>query len=415
MNAAAPLSPAIPKPAHVPDRLVYDFDAYRDPGLLADPAVRIPQMLREAPPIFWTPRNGGMWVIQGYEELLGAYRETTIFSSEFMTREQMKMMMPSGMPRIPQARPINLDPPEHTKYRAPLQKTFSPKSALALKDDIRKLMNELIDAVAPQGTCNYVTAVAEHLPVQVFIKMFGLPLERAAEYRQLAKEHIAGIGADPASMAQKSLRLVDVMKGTIEARQQQPREDILSLLWQARVDDQPTTMEVMEDYAVLLFVAGLDTVVNGMGLVMRHLATDPELQQALRDDPKQIVEAVEEMLRRYAFTVPVRRVARDADFEGVAFRADERVLMYDPAANVDPRKFDHAERVDVGREEKVHIAFGAGPHRCLGSHLARIELQVSTEVALARLRNIRLAPGQTPHFHGGHVIGPDALIINWDV
>src|SRR6202000_1196914 len=125
--------------------------------------------------------------------------------------------------------------------------------------------------------------------------MCGLPLERADEYRKLAKEHIAGIATDPVSMAQKSLRLVDVMKETIEARHSEPREDILSMLWQTRVDDQATTMEVMEDYAVLLFVAGLDTVVNGMGLVMRHLATDSALQTRLRDDPRLIVEAVEEM------------------------------------------------------------------------------------------------------------------------
>src|SRR4029077_12525094 len=207
MNAVAPLSPAVPKPAHIPDSAVYDFDAYRDPGLLVDPVKRIAEMVREAPPIFWTPRNGGQWVILGYEALFNAYRDPATFSSQFMNADQMKAMMaglPPGTPRIPQARPINLDPPEHTKYRAPLQKTFSPKSALALKDDIRKLAIELIEAVAPQGHCDFMPAVAEQLPVKVFIKMFGLPLERHAEYRELAKQYLAGIGSDPRAMAQKS-------------------------------------------------------------------------------------------------------------------------------------------------------------------------------------------------------------------
>ena len=415
MSAAAPLSPATPKPTHIPDSLVYDFDAYRDPGLLADAPKRIAQMVKEAPPIFWTPRNGGMWIIQGYEELFNAYRDTGTFTSQFMTSEQMKAMMPPGTPRIPQARPINLDPPEHTKFRAPLQKTFSPKSALALKDDIRKLANELIDAVAAQGRCDFMPAVAEQLPVKVFIKMFGLPLERHAEYRELAKQHLAAAAGDLASMAMKGLRLVAVMRDTILERREHPRDDILSMLWQSTVDGRPTTMEDMEDYAVLLFVAGLDTVVNGMGFLMRHLATDPALQDELRNNPKLIPEAVEEILRRYTFTVPVRHVAKDAVFERVQFKAGERVLMYDPAADVDPKKFKNPEVFDFRREEKTHIAFGAGPHRCLGSHLARVELQIITEVALSRLRNIRLDSQHPPRFHGGHVIGPESLALVWDV
>jgi cytochrome P450 len=415
MSAAASLSPTVPKPAHVPDSLVYDFDAYRDPGILADPAKRVPQMVKEAPQIFWTPRNGGHWVIQGYEPLFNAYRDTQTFSSQFMTPEQMKAMMPPGTPRIPQARPINLDPPEHTKFRAPLQKTFSPKSALALKDDIRRLANELIDAVAAQGHCDFMPAVAEQLPVKVFIKMFGLPLERHAEYRELAKQHLAGNTSDMKAMAQKSLRLVAVMRETILERREHPRDDILSMLWQSNVDGRPTTMEEMEDYAVLLFIAGLDTVVNGMGLIMRHLATDSALQDELRSNPKLISEAVEEMLRRYTFTVPVRLVAKDAMFEGVQFKAGERVLMYDPGADIDPRKFKNPEVFDLTREERTHIAFGAGPHRCLGSHLARVELQIITEVALSRLRNIRLDPQHPPRFHGGHVIGPESLQLTWEV
>jgi cytochrome P450 len=286
--------------------------------------------------------------------------------------EQMKAMaalLPPDTPRVPQPRPISLDPPEHTKYRAPLQKTFSPKSALALKDEIRRLANELIDAVADKGRCDFMPAVAEQLPVRVFIKMFGLPLERHEEYRALAKEHLAGITTDPVAMAGKSLRLIDVMRDTIIERRDHPKDDIISMLWQTTIDGRPTTMDDMEDYALLLFIAGLDTVVNGMGLTMRHLATDPRLQDELRANPKIIPEAVEEMLRRYTFTVPVRRVAKDVLYEGAPMKAGERVLMYEPAADLDPNKFRNPEVYDLNREDKTHIAFGGGPHRCLGSHL----------------------------------------------
>jgi cytochrome P450 len=324
-------------------------------------------------------------------------------------------LLPPGTPRIPQARPINLDPPEHTRYRAPLQKTFSPKAALAMKADILKLANELIDAIADKGRCDFMPTVAEQLPVRVFIKMFGLPLERHEEYRRLAKDHLSGTTVDMAAMAQKSLRLVDVMRDTIVERREHPKEDILSMLWQTTVDGQPTTMDDMEDYAVLLFIAGLDTVVNGMGLTMRHLATDQKLQEELRRNPKIIPEAVEEMLRRYTFTVPVRFLAKDAEYEGAPMKAGERVLMYDPAADLDPKKFPDPEVYNMNREDKTHIAFGAGPHRCLGSHLARVEMQIIIEVTLSRLRNIRLDPENPPRYHGGHVIGPESLPLVWDV
>jgi cytochrome P450 len=417
MNAAAQ-SPLAAKPSHVPDSVVYDFDAYRDPGLLANPAKRIAEMVKQAPPVFWTPRNGGHWIIQGYEALFNAYRDPEIFSSRFaMTPEQQQAIvsrLPPGTSRIPQARPINLDPPEHTKYRAPLQKTFSPKSALALKDDIRKLANELIDQVAGQGRCDFVAAVAEELPVQVFLKLFGLPLARQAEYRTLAKQHIGAITIDPMAALAKQFHLVDVMRETILDRRDNPRDDIISMLWKAGIDGRPTTMEDMEDFAVLLFIAGLDTVVNGASLLMMHLAQHPELQRQLRANPKIIPEAVEEMLRRYTFTVPVRFVGKDAVYAGVEMKAGERVLMYDPAADLDPKQFKDPETYDLEREEKTHIAFGAGPHRCLGSHLARVELQVITEQMMSRLPELRLDPQKALRFHGGHVIGPESLWLLWD-
>jgi len=418
MSAVAPLSPKVPKPAHIPDSVVYDFDAYQDPGLLADPVQRIAELVKQAPPIFWTPRNGGQWVIQGYEALFNAYRSPETFSSQFISPEQMKAIMaslPPGTPRIAQARPINLDPPEHAKYRQPLQKTFSPKSALALKDDIRKLANELIDKVAAQGRCDFVPAVAEQLPVQVFLKLFGLPLERQSEYRTIVKEHLSGNTLDMKAMMVKQFRLLNVMRETLLERRDNPRDDIISMLWQAGVDGRPTTMDDMEDYSVVLFLAGLDTVVNGSAFLMLHLARNSELQEQLRANPKIIPEAVEEMLRRYTFTVPVRCVAKDVLYEGVTMKAGERVLMYDPAADLDPKQFKNPETYDLNREEKTHIAFGAGPHRCLGSHLARVELQIITEQMTSRLPQFRLDPQKAPTYHGGHVIGPESLPLVWDV
>jgi cytochrome P450 len=418
MSAVAAISPAVPKPAHVAESVFFDFDFYADAGLRADPHKRILEVIKQAPPVFWTPRNGGHWMIIGYDAVFKASRDIESFTSAVVSAAQLKALMaalPVGAARIPQPRPINIDPPEHGKFRAPLQKAFSPKSAMALKDDIRALANSLIDDFADRGHCEFMTEFAELLPVQVFLKMFGLPVERQAEYRALVKDHLSQATQDPSKSVMRLRRIAEVMRETILERRDSPRDDILSTLWQAGVDGRPTTIEDMDDFAVLLFIAGLDTVVNGLGFAMRHLAQNPALQETLRANPKVIPEASEEMLRRYTFTVPVRAAAKDIDFEGVSMKAGERVMLYLPAADLDPKQFSNSDQYDFNREEKAHIAFGGGPHRCLGSHLARVELQTVYEQMLSRLPNFRLDPGKPLKFHGGNVTGVDTLPLIWDV
>jgi cytochrome P450 len=416
MTEAAKLSPAVAKPAHIPDSAVCDFDYFRDPAYLIDPHKRVLELVGTAPPIFWTPRNGGHWMFMSHAANFKASRDTQSFSSQFVSADQMKAFMaqlPPGTPRVPLAVPINLDPPDHTKYRAPLQRAFSPKTMLTLKDSIRTLANELIDAVIDRGRCDFMADIAEPLPVQVFLKLLGLPLERQTEYRALVREQLASGQTDAKQSMMGLLRVTASMRDTILARRDHPQDDLLSLLWKSEIDGKPTTMEDMENYAVLLFIAGLDTVMNGMGFGVRHLAKDLALQRQLRANPRMIPEAAEELLRRYTFTVPVRRVSKDIVFEGVSMKEGERVLLFLPAADLDPTEFSDSDRFDLEREKQAHIAFNAGPHRCLGSHLARVELQTLYEELLARLPEFRLDPAHPPRFHGGHVIGVDTLTLVW--
>jgi cytochrome P450 len=412
-------SPVAPKPPHIPDALVYDFDMYQDPAYLADPHERILDLHRTAPPIFWTPRHGGYWMMLSHEANYKASRDTEAFTSEVMpaeVRERLQAAMPPGSPRIPHSVPISLDPPEHGKYRAPLQAAFSPKRMMALQDGIRAFAAGLIEEIKPLGRSNIVTDVAEPLPVQVFLKLFGLPVERQKEYRALVKEHFSSIELNnPMATMGRILKVTAIMRDTLLERKANPQDDMISMLWQTRIDDKEMTLDTMEDYCVVLFLAGLDTVMNAIGLAVRHLARDVDLQRRLRAEPKFIPEASEEMLRRYTFTVPPRRVARDVVFEGVAMKAGETVLLYLPGADLDGREFEHPERYDLERGNNVHIAFGVGPHRCLGSHLARIELQILYEELLARLPEFRIDPENPPRFHGGHVVGPEHLWIVWDM
>ncbi|MGL4563715.1 MAG: cytochrome P450, partial [Halioglobus sp.] len=312
------------------------------------------------------------------------------------------------------AYPINIDPPLHGKYRVPLQRVFAPKTINALAGSIRQLAGELIDKVVDKGRCEFMADIAEPLPVIVFLRMLGLPLEKLPEYRALVKEHLSQNDPDMAKSIKRLQQVAAAMRDTVLERRESPRDDIISMLWQAEIDGRPTTLEDLENYGVLLFIAGLDTVMQGMGHGVRHIAGDAALQEELRADPKRVPEATEELLRRYTFTVPPRRVNKDLVFQGVEMKRNERAMLFLPGADLDPAEFPEPAKFDLRREGKPHIAFNAGPHRCLGSHLARVELNIVYEELLKRLPAFRLDPERPAKFKGGHVIGVEELHLVWD-
>lgn len=412
----ATLTEPVEKPAHVPDEAVFDFDYHYDPALLANPHERMRELLEIAPRVFWTPRNGGTWIAIGFEEVFGALRRTDEFSSSIMPVEEIEellKLMPEGMPHIPRLKPISIDPPDHASFRSPLQKAFSPKSAMNRLDEIKNLTDSLLNAVIDQGHCEFISAVAEPLPVTVFLRMFGLPVDRLAEFRNLVHEVLnppPGTVLGPMIMRKVADALVD----DIAARRDNPQDDILSQLWALDVEGEPMTMDVMEDYAVLLFIAGLDTVINAMGFAVKHLAEHQDLQASLRADPSQIPDAVEEMLRRYSFVVPPRRVAQDATLGGFDLKEGDKLLLHLASADLDERKFDLPNEFDISRDLKSHVGFGGGPHRCVGMHLARIELHTLYRQMLSRVPMWRLDPDHPPTYHGGNVIAVDSLHIRWD-
>lgn len=415
--SASTLSPAVAKPDHVPESLVYDFDFFRDPGLVARGHDRLAEIAREAPEIFWTPRQGGHWVVRSHDKVYKAQRAPEVFSNGPVPYEAIKAYNDS-QPDDKKALiplPITVDPPYHDVYRKPLNKTFGPTNMLALKDRIRSLAASLVEAVKAKGACEFMSEIAEPLPTTIFLELFGLPQDRQREYRDLVADHLRSGERDQRAVQGRLRKVADTMRETILERRDNPGGDVLSMLWQSEFEGRPANLHDIENYAVMLFVAGLDTVMNGMGLGVHHLAKNPELQATLRAKPALIPEAAEEILRRYTFTVPPRFVAQDGEFEGVAMKRGEMALMMLPTADLDPAEFASPEEYNMARENKAHIAFGTGPHRCLGSHLARIELQVLYEEMLARLPEFRLDPAKPVTFHGGNVIGPDQVHLVWNV
>jgi cytochrome P450 len=152
-----------------------------------------------------------------------------------------------------------------------------------------------------------------------------------------------------------------------------------------------------------------------MGLGVRHLAQHPELQAEMRKNPAMISDVTEEMLRRYTFTVPPRIMAKDVEFMGAQLKKGDKVMLYLPGADLDAKEYANPDQFDLCRAGTPHIAFNAGPHRCLGSHLARVELQVLYEEMMKGLPEFRLDPANPPTFHGGHVVGVHTVNLLWDV
>lgn len=411
------MSGTVERPAHVPADAVFDFDYHRDPGLFVDPHERVLELVGEAPPLFWTPHNGGHWMVLSYDLAVRVLREPDNFSSMLFSRELLAMiakMMPEGASAsLPGASLVQMDPPDHTRLRAPLQRAFSPKTIMSLKLDIETLARELIEAVAARGHADFLSEVIEPFPVRIFLNMMGLPQDRIQEYRALVREVFEPNHGDGSKMIGTIRRIQEAMLPTILARRDAPQDDLISLLWQVEPGEE-MTLDLMQEYCGLLFLAGLDTVINAMAHGVRHLASDPALQAALRKNPERIVNAAEEMMRRYTITVPMRRAQHEVELGGRMIGADDIVVTYLSAADLDPAKFDRPGVVDIDRDNISHLTFGAGPHRCLGAHLARIELQTFYEILLNTLPEFRLDPEQLPVFHAGNMLAVSSLPLRWD-
>lgn len=405
----------VQQPAHVPDALVYEFDYNTDAEYCRDPHVRAADLVKRAPPIFWTPFNGGHWMFQSHAAVFEALRDWETFSSEHFAPEAFAAMM-AELPeeeRIPAPVPICIDPPMHGKLRQPLFSTFSPKAVAAMEGKVRALAERLVDAIAQKGYSEFQQDVADVYPVEIFLAMFGLPIEKEREYRDLAKSHLTSITPDLSENMLMMQSIASVMRETIVARRDDRRDDIISLLWGLEIEGEPMTLDLMLSYCVILFIAGLDTVVNALGFGVRHLAADVELQKTLRAQPELIPKASEELLRRYSFVAPIRIMKRDKLFAGIQMKEGERVMMFLPGASIDASVYPDPLKFDLQRTNQPHMAFGSGPHFCLGMHLARLELRVMYETMLKKLPEFRLDPDAAPTYHGSIIAGPTSIHLVW--
>jgi cytochrome P450 len=387
-----------------------DFD-HTDERWVEDP-YPIMADLRERCPIAHTDRYGGAWLPTRHEDVSAIAYDSEHFSSRTVilgNHRPPRELAPIGI-----APPISSDPPYHHDSRRLLLPAFGPKAIAALEPGARRYCNELLDELEGRDLVDAATEFAQHIPVRVIADMLGLPPSDGDVFRGFINALLEGIN-DPREDRLDNLQaLFGYLETQIDDHIEHPRDDLTSYLLGLEVEGGQLDRLAVTGTIGLLMVAGIDTTWSAIGSSIWHLATNPADRDRLVAEPGLLPIAMEELLRAYAPVTMARLVKDDMDWNGCPMKADDWILLSFPAANRDPEVFDDADRVVIDREINRHAAFGLGIHRCLGSHLARMELRVALETWLARFPRFSLPEGATVSWSGGQVRGPRALPIRID-
>ena len=293
--------------------------------------------------------------------------------------------------------PLQVDPPDHRKYRRLLDPLFAPRKMNVLEPQVTKMVNELIDGFIDSGKCEFAADFAVPLPSSVFLALVGLPLSELDSFLAM-KDGIlrpSGNDLDEIKESQKvsARRIEDYFAEALKDRKKSPQDDLLSMFLEAEVGDDRLTEEEILGICFLFILAGLDTVTDSLECFMARLAQHPEERRQIVDDPAVIPSAVEELLRWETPVTTVARVAtRDMELEGCPIHKGESISVVIGSANTDEEAVPGADQVDLARTENRHLAFGGGVHRCLGSNLARLELRVALREWHRRIPDYSIAP-----------------------
>lgn len=392
-------------PAHVRPEQVFEFDMYFDERLLKDLHLGYREIQQQAPEIFYTPKNGGHWVVARGDLVAHVLKDTDTFSSA-------ELDIPKASNPHRQI-PINLDPPQHTQYRVMMMKYFSPKVVAGLEETMQRWANTVIDRSVAQGHCEFTEQMGAAFPVHVFMEMMGLPIERFADFRSIVTEFFSHI--PPERRAELSATIIREISAVVDARIAEPKDDMISQLLADDVKGRGLTRDEVLSIGFLLFVAGLDTVANMMSFIFHFLAQRPDLQDLLREDPTQVTGFVDEGLRRFPIVTLARLITKDTELAGAQLKAGEMMHAPLPLANFDEAKFEDPMTFDINRGRKDHLTFSVGPHLCMGHFLAKAELRLFVAEFVKRIPRFRLPAGYTPHYRAGIIMAIENLELEWDV
>ncbi|HKD88585.1 MAG TPA: cytochrome P450 [Streptosporangiaceae bacterium] len=384
-----------------------DF-SHTEPEWAADP-YSIQDDLRQRCPIAHTNRFGGGWLATRYDDVAAIAHDTEHFSSRSIIMGNFRP--PRELAPIGGSPPITSDPPFHHDARTLLLPAFTKTAVGKQEPATRELCHSLIDALDGRDVVDAATDYAQHIPVRVIADMLGLPAQDGPQFREFAKNTLEGINLPPQERVTRKSALFYYLLAQVHDHLENPRDDLTTFLINAELNGRKLDVSHVVGTMTLLLIAGIDTTSSAIGASLWHLAKYSGDRERLVAEPELLPMAMEEFLRVYAPVTMARLAKEDLHFRGVDMTADDWVLLSFPAANRDPAQFDRAGEVIIDREVNRHAAFGLGIHRCLGSHLARMELMVALDVWLQRIPSFTLADPGAVNWSTGQVRGPRALAL----
>jgi cytochrome P450 len=382
-----------------------DF-SHLEPEWAADP-YPIQDDLRGRCPIAHTERFGGGWLPTRYEDVAAVAYDTERFSSRSIIMSNFRP--PPELAPVGGTPPISSDPPFHHDARKLLLPAFTKTAVTRLEPATRAYCHALVDAFEGRDVVDAAHEYAQYIPMRVIADMLGLPPEDGPRFRTFVENALEGVNLPPDERIARMGNLFDYLLGQIRDHVENPRDDLTTYLINAELYGRKLEPSHVAGTMALLLIAGIDTTWSAIGASLWHLARTPADRERLVAEPGLLPTAMEELLRAYGPVTMARLVKEDMDWNGVAMKAEDWVLLSFPAANRDPAQFDRADEVVIDREVNRHAAFGLGIHRCVGSHLARMELRVALEVWLERIPAFTLEDASAVTWAAGQVRGPRKL------
>lgn len=381
-----------------------DFDVFAATTMGASNAAW--DTLRTTCPVAWTPHNGGHWVLSRYDDVAEAFRDWETFSSA-RTDPAVASVTISGA-RLPLLVPEELDPPEWHGYRRVLAAMLSPQAAERLRPRARHWARRCLDTVIASGRCELVSELVFPVPAAVTLEWLGFP-ESDWEAFSHAFHDAAAFPHDTPEYAAAARATIGVMRRVTEevvAREDDDRGDGLSMIVHAEVEGERVTREMAERLVFMTIGGGVDTTSSLTSAALLHLHRHPDDRARLLAEPDLWDSATEEFLRVYPpARTHARTIAKDTEFAGCPMKAGDRVLLSEISSGRDPEAFPDADRFVIDRFPNRHLSFGAGIHRCPGSHLARITFGEIMHEVLERIPDYRIVDAEVVEYPNWSMIG----------
>ncbi len=394
-------------PEHVPAHLVRHDGWYGLKDDAGDPNASLASTY-DGPPVFYIPANDrnpyGTWVLTQYDDIRKAFSDTEHFTSNRIAGFNIIANIDALLI------PVELDPPDHAKYRSFLNKFFTGTAIKNLRNVMHQGVTQVIQEILPLGEADLVPYGFKMMST-VWCALMGAPIEKSDIYIGFLQQMIHQY--DPVVRLNCAREMLSAMKELYEENKQFPSDGLISQFINSSIDGVAPTESECAGLILFMFLAGMDTMGATTAWTLRYLAMNPGKRQELIESPESIPVFFEEIFRRYSIVSTNRFVKKPIEMGGVTLHVGDNVLLSTPLACMDPGKFECPEDMVMNRQAR-HIAFGAGAHFCVGASLARAQLPIMLEEWLKHIPSFKIKDGVQLTAHVGDVLGLDALPLVWN-